>query len=249
MTAFDEDQPPEVVAPASRGVLDDGYREASSSAERLFLALNRLSSTEGTDRTEALSQIVPHIRNASSVDFLLHLSDHFEKAYVEETNGPLVVIKTPEILALRAAVAERCRHIQANHTAVLEVLQRYVVDVLPDTYPDPAFNQQGPEWTAPSKWKVRIQAAYSLGIVGNAGCLRVLRRAFDLEPVPLVRTALALSHAALTHSQPASLRSYLTAYETRQKDVALAALAELVSTGDTAIDAEIARLRRGVMRS
>ena len=192
---------------------------------------------------QALQGVTRAIREATEADALLEICQRMDEKHVEHADS-WPHIRTPEVFYLRVEWADRCRALLLRCPQIIAVLSRFVQDREPDTYPMPFFDQQGPEWTAPSKWKVRISSAYSIGILGGIDCVPLLLRVWCQERVEPVRMAIAL--ATLSCSGSDSLQVYLAAAEKRDKKTALEALAMIAATGNSEIDTELKELRRKI---
>lgn len=198
----------------------------------------QLSLDSWLKRLEALHQIEQHIKNETDLNLLLEVRAEFEKQYREEEGR----VYTVEILRLREVFTERCLELRAATPEVFTILRSLVSDVLPDTYPDPDpfFHEQGPEWVTSSKWKVRIQAARALGLLGDRSAITTLMDQFAREWVKQVRRALALSISTLKSAQQDALLSYDAACDARDKSKALTAIERLVSAeSDASIRQEL----------
>lgn len=117
---------------------------------------------------------------------------------------------------------------------------------MPDTYPKSRFDRQGPEWIAPSKWKVRISSAHSLGVLEDIDYLSILLQSCSQEEVDTVRTAIALAVGAISNSSSNSLIAYLEAAQAGSKKSALNSLAKIKTSRNIEIDAELKRFRQRI---
>jgi hypothetical protein len=201
-------------------------------------AFEKLLSEDWRERMSAVREIERYMAEESNVEALLSVRGSFDLVYTEDKDA-WGRIKNPEILYLRASFADRCRQLNLQDPRVQQILSDYVSDRLPDTYPIPFFDQQGPEWTAPSKWKVRISAAYALGVIGNENCLNVLRSAYEVETVRPALRAIALAISVVDQGLKGSLTRYLSAYERSNRTEASNAVRELISVSDKAIRKEL----------
>ena len=144
------------------------------------------------------------------VENLWSIQQAFDSMFLEDEQEG--VIFTLEILVLRERLCQLIRDFTGHSTLWEPVLFTYIHDRLPDTHPQPDPTRSGPEWSAPSKWKIRIEAAHSLGILCDSSALPQLQILTLTEPVPLVRRAMALASMALQFHRQSILKDYLEAY-------------------------------------
>lgn len=196
---------------------------------------HNLAAEDHSLRLQAIRSISQAIKEACDADTLYEICQKVDERHVEHA--------TPEVFFLRAEWADRCKSLGLIRPKLISVLLRYVQDRQHDTYPSPEFDVQGPEWPAPSKWKVRISSAYALGVLGDRACLPVLLQVFEQETVAPARTAIALAIAAVSCSGSEALDAYLKAADMGNKDLALGALSKIHRSGNAEIDRELSRLR------
>jgi hypothetical protein len=153
----------------------------------LAAAVRDLQSSDYHVVIDAVRRIHGVIGAADDVVTLSHVREAFDAVYEESSDS----IRIPEILSLREAYATRVAELKVADPEARMVLARYVADTTPDTYPRPDFSQQGPEWTAPCKWKVRMASALALSIVGGEEDLQLLQNVQRSERVEPVRRLLS----------------------------------------------------------
>ena len=188
-----------------------------------------LRSSDWSARVSALAALEKSIFKAQDATALLALQVEIDARFEEEEQ-----IQTVEILILREYFCEAALAFLEEGESLTSHLFFYIQDRLPDTYPNPNLQEDGPHWSNPSKWKVRIAAAHALGVLGDASMAPLLQTLLMTEPVSLVRRAMVLGLSALHHKRQSILQRYLLAY--RDKDAQVGKEAILV-------------LRRGVAES
>jgi len=140
----------------------------------------------------------------------------FDSQFFEDEQE--AVIFTIEILFLREVFCQRIRQFPDSVHLWEPVLFLYIQDRLPDTHSQPGLEKSGPEWSAPSKWKTRIEAAHSIGLLCDSTALPHLKMLSMTETEPLVRRAMALASVSLQYSRQDILKDYLEAYRLCQRE-------------------------------
>ena len=163
-----------------------------------------------SDRLSALVAIQEAMEKEENAKNIWSIQQSFDAQFLEDEKEG--VIFTLEILLLREKFCQLIRKFPADSTLWEPVLFAYIHDRLPDTHPQPDPNRSGPEWSTPSKWKVRIEAAHSLGVVCDSSALPQLQILILTETVPLVRRSMALASMALQFERQSILQEYLEAY-------------------------------------
>ena len=193
--------------------------------DRVYKALNN---EDWSIRLSALVAIQEGLEKAMSPQLLWEIQQGFDREFIEDQ-----VVHTIEVLALRERFCVEVRRFP-NETQLWEpILSYYLQDRFPDTYAQPRSQALGPEWASPSKWKVRIEAAYTLGVLPQASTLPTLQMHLLTEQVPLVRRALQLSIVSLQNMRQEDLLSYLDAYHQRDHQKGKDALCALFLDAST----------------
>ena len=193
--------------------------------KRVYKALN---GEDWSIRLSALVAIQEGLEKASQAQTMLEIQQAFDEEYVESD-----VIHTIEILVLRERFCVDIRRFPEATHLWEPVLCSYLQDRLPDTYPQPDNSRQGPEWSSPSKWKIRIEAAHTLGILPQTSALPSLQMFLLTEEVPLVRRAIQLAIVALQNQKQDVLLCYLNAYHQKDRETGKEALCSLFVDAST----------------
>ena len=175
-----------------------------------MVVFEALRKGDWSERLSALVAIQEAMEKEEKAENLWSIQQAFDSMFLEDEQEG--VIFTLEILVLRERLCQLIRDFTGHSTLWEPVLFTYIHDRLPDTHPQPDPTRSGPEWSAPSKWKIRIEAAHSLGILCDSSALPQLQILTLTEPVPLVRRAMALASMALQFHRQSILKDYLEAY-------------------------------------
>lgn len=175
-----------------------------------MVVFEALRKGDWSERLSALVAIQEAMEKEEKAENLWSLQQAFDSQFLEDEQEG--VIFTLEILVLRERFCQLIRNFSSHPNLWEPVLFTYIHDRLPDTHPQPDPTRSGPEWSAPSKWKIRIEAAHSLGILCDSGALPQLQILTLTETVPLVRRAMALASVALQFERQSILHDYLEAY-------------------------------------
>lgn len=175
-----------------------------------MVVFEALRKGDWSERLSALVAIQEAMEKEQKAENLWSIQQAFDSQFLEDDQEG--VIFTLEILVLRERFCQLIRNFTSHSTLWEPVLFTYIHDRLPDTHPQPDPTRSGPEWSAPSKWKIRIEAAHSLGILCDAGALPQLQILTLTETVPLVRRSMALAAMALQFQRQSILKEYLEAY-------------------------------------
>ena len=175
-----------------------------------MVVFKALQNGDWSERLSALVAIQEAMEKEEHAENLWSIQQAFDSQFLEDPQES--VIFTLEILLLRERFCQLIREYRDHSTLWEPVLFTYIHDRLPDTHPQPDPTRSGPEWSAPSKWKIRIEAAHSLGILCDSSALSQLQILSLTETVPLVRRAMALASVALQYGRQTILKEYLEAY-------------------------------------
>ncbi len=185
--------------------------------------MDELQSPDWGARVSALAALEKSIFSAQSSAELLSLQVGIDARFDEDAEK----IRTVEILILREYFCEAALAFEGAGEALAAHLFYYVQDRLPDTYPNPNLKEDGPHWSNPSKWKVRIAAAHALGVLGDESMVPLIQTLLMTEPVSLVRRAMVLALSALTKQRQNILHAYLVAYQEQNPVAGKDALVQL----------------------
>lgn len=175
-----------------------------------MVVFEALRKGDWSTRLSALVAIQEAMEKETKPENLWKLEQAFDSQFHEDEQEG--VIFTLEILVLRERFCQIIRNFPEEKELWETVLFSYIHDRLPDTHPQPDPTRSGPEWSAPSKWKIRIEAAHSLGILCGYSALPQLQMLSLTEPVPLVRRAMGIASVALQLGHQHHLKNYLEAY-------------------------------------
>jgi hypothetical protein len=191
-----------------------GFGHAGGKME--MVVFEALRKGDWSTRLSALVAIQEAMKNESKGENLWSLQQAFDSQFHEDAQEG--VIFTLEILVLRERFCQIIHNFPKHKDLWEPVLFSYIHDRLPDTHPQPDPSRSGPEWSAPSKWKIRIEAAHSLGILCDSSALPQLQMLSLTESVPLVRRAMGLAAVALELGHQQHLKDYLEAYVTCDRE-------------------------------
>ena len=181
-----------------------------------LVVFEALQKGDWSTRISALIAIQEAMEKETYAQNLWSIQQAFDaQFYEDEREG---VIFTLEILVLRERFCQLVRNFPQEHHLWEPELFSYIHDRAPDTHPQPNPSSAGPEWSAPSKWKIRIEAAHSVGVLCDIGALGQLQILSLTETVPLVRRAMGLAMAALQQNRQKELFEYLEAYRLADRE-------------------------------
>jgi hypothetical protein len=181
-----------------------------------MVVFEALRKGDWSTRLSALVAIQEAMEKETVAENLWAIEQAFDSQFHEDEQEG--VIFTIEILVLRERFCQIIRNFPNQKDLWEPVLFSYIHDRLPDTHPQPDPSRSGPEWSAPSKWKIRIEAAHSLGILCAYNALPQLQMLSLTETVPLVRRAMGIAAVALQMGHQQHLKDYLEAYVACDRD-------------------------------
>ena len=181
-----------------------------------MVVFEALRKGDWSTRMSALIAIQEAMERETIAQNLWSIQQAFDAQFVEDDEAG--VIFTLEILVLRERFCQLVHNFPEHKDLWEPVLFTYIHDRLPDTHPQPDPSSSGPEWSAPSKWKIRIEAAHSVGVLCDSSALGQLQILSLTEAVPLVRRAMGLAVAALQNNRQQELKEYLEAYRMADRE-------------------------------